>query len=297
MKMKRFFVTLLTMMITLSTFGLTALAEETQAKSADVCVTIADKGQLVVVQEKVTVKDIDGDEEFTINDALFAVHEAKYEGGAASGYGSAETEWGLSITKLWGDESGNFGYRVNNESAWSLVDPVVEGDCVNAFVYSDGEYYSDAYSFFDKNVVETKADAEVTLALSYAGYDADWNPVVLPVANATITIDGAATEYKTDAEGKVTIKIAEAGTRVISATSDTQLLVPPVCVATVKAVDTITYTTTNATTDTGTNTNQSGQTSPKTGDSFNAGMFVMLGFASCVCVILSLGKRKNAYEK
>lgn len=43
---------------------------------------------------------------------------------------------------------------------------------------------------------------------------------------AVLTIDGEETEYVTDAEGKVIFVIAEAGSYVVSAVSDTLTLVP-----------------------------------------------------------------------
>ena len=95
--------------------------------------------------------------------------------------------------------------------------------------------WSDTYCFFDKYTVNAEAGEEISLTLKYAGYDASWNPVVLPVEGAVITIDGAATEYKTDAEGKVDVKLDKAGDIVISATSETMTLVPPVCKAAVAA--------------------------------------------------------------
>jgi hypothetical protein len=63
------------------------------AETAKISVTIADKGNLVMSQEEVTVTDIDGDGTLTINDTLYAAHEATYEGGAAAGYGSAMSSW------------------------------------------------------------------------------------------------------------------------------------------------------------------------------------------------------------
>ena len=80
----------------------------------------------------------------------------------------------------------------------------------------------------------------MTLTLSYAGYDENWNPIVLPVDGATITMNGVATAYKTDADGKVTVTLEKAGDVVISASSQTQTLVPPVCTVSVaaKEVDT-----------------------------------------------------------
>lgn len=229
MKSKRRIVSMLTVLAMVLAM-MPAMAFADAAETAKVSVTIADKGALVVTQEEVTVTDIDADGALTINETLYAAHEAVYEGGAAAGYASAMSGWGLSITKLWGDTSGSYGYYVNNASAWSLVDPVKDGDTVYAFVYADQTAWSDVYCFFDKKSVEAAAGEEVVLTLSYNGYDADWNTVVAPLAGATITVDGIATETVTDAEGNAVIKM-EAGNHVISATAADKTLVPPVCIA------------------------------------------------------------------
>lgn len=236
MKSKRRIVSMLTVLAMVLAM-MPAMAFADAAETAKVSVTIADKGTLAVTQEEVTVTDIDSDGALTINDALYAVHEAAYEGGAATGYASATSSWGLAITKLWGDTSGSYGYYVNNASAWSLTDPVKEGDAVYAFVYADQTAWSDTYSFFEKNAVEAAAGEEVTLTLSYNGYDANWNTVVAPLEDATITVDGVATDIVTDTEGKAVIKM-EAGSHVISATSTVKTLVPPVCMATVAPAST-----------------------------------------------------------
>lgn len=235
--MKKILSVTMTIMILLGCMNLTVFAED-ETLSANVFVTIADKGSLAVAQEEVYVTDIDADNKLTINDALYATHEAKYDGGASAGYATAVTDWGLGIAKLWGDKSGNFGYYVNNASAWSLVDEVKDGDYLNAFIYADGEYYSDTYCYFDINSVKADAGKNITLTLSGAGYDAEWNPIVVPVAGATITVDGVKTSVKTDENGATTIQIADGGNHVISAVSDTQTLVPPVCLATVSSKET-----------------------------------------------------------
>lgn len=236
--MKKLFAVIMTLVMLLGCVSLTAFAEE-QPLTANVYVTIANKGNLVVTQEKITVTDKDSSGTLTIDEALYAAHEAKYEGGAEAGYNSyIDDEYGLSLGKLWGDNSGNFGYYVNNASAWSLADTVNEGDCLNAFIYSDGVYYSDTYCWFDITSASADVNEEITLKLSGAGYDANWNPVTVAVEGAIITVNGEKTEYKTDAEGRVTIKIADGGNCVISAVSDTQTLVPPVCLATIATNDT-----------------------------------------------------------
>jgi nucleoid-associated protein YgaU len=70
------------------------------------------------------------------------------------------------------------------------------------------------------------------LTLKALTYDADWNLLNSPVAGAVIYVDGKATSSKTDAEGKVTLSFDKAGTYTVSAKSDSQTLVPPVCIVT-----------------------------------------------------------------
>ncbi len=227
--MKKLFSVVLAFLMIMGCMSITSFADDA---SATVYVSISNKGQLVAAQAKVTVTDIDGDNALTVNDALYAAHEAAYSGGAKEGYSYyTHKDYGLSIGKLWGDTSGNFGYYINNSSCWSLADPVKNGDYLNAFVYSDSKNYSDKYCFFNNFTITADANSDIELTLSSAGYDANWNPVTLPVANAEITVDGKVTEVKTDANGKATIQISGAGNHVISAFSSSETLVPPVCTA------------------------------------------------------------------
>jgi len=207
------------------------------AETADVYVTISDgTGALPVVQEKITVTDIDADGALTINDALYIAHEEYYNGGAEAGFASAETEYGVSLNKLWGVENGgSYGYYKNNTSAMSLSDTIADGDYITAYAFSDLTAWSDVYSWFDIDSAELDTGAEMALTLCYAGYDADWNPVTMFVSDAVITVNGDKTSYTTDSQGKVEIKFDEAGEYIISAVSDTQTLVPPVCKVTVTA--------------------------------------------------------------
>ena len=231
--MKRLLALTMTLVLALTCTAVLATAEEL---TATVTVTVSKSGSLVLAAETVTVTDTDGDGVLTVSDALYAAHEAGFDGGAAAGYEAyVHKDYGLSLGKLWGDTSGNFGYYLDNASAWSLADPVTDGSYVCAFVYADGKFYSDVYTFFDQTAVNTKAGEEITLTLSQAGFDADWNPVILPVSGAVITVNGAPTEIKTDGEGKATIKLTESGQMLISATMEGITAVPPVCKATVKS--------------------------------------------------------------
>ena len=291
--MKKFITAAAAALITCSAMSVTAFAEE--AASADVFVTIAGAdGKLAVSQESVTVTDADGDGKLTIDEALTAAHEKFYEGGAEAGYKSSVGQYGLGLDKLWGTENGgSYGYYVNNAAAMGLADEIKAGDFINAFVYPDPNAWSTTfYSWFDKNTAEAEQGAEIELTLQRASFDENYQMVPVAVEGAVITINGTATDVKTDAEGKAKIKLDTAGKNVISATAEGDMtLIAPVAVAEVKAAETTTTsteatttttttTTTTATTTTAkgtTTTAKAGTSSPKTGDTGAAVAFVLLG--------------------
>lgn len=284
--MKKIITLTLALLLIFGCISIIAIADEVPL-SADIYVTVADKGNLVVTQEKITVTDKDNDGKLNIDEALFALHEAKYTGGAAAGYATQTTQWGLGIVKLWGDESGNYGYYVNNASAWGLADEVKAGDSLNAFVYKDGQGYSDTYCWFDKTDVSAEGSAEISLVLKGAGYDANWNPIEVPLENAVITLNGEKTEFKTDKDGKVTVTVNNAGSYVISAVSEDAVLVPPVCKLTVTAKEVITDNKDN---------NQDKVTSPETGDSRNIAVLAIIMAVSLCGIIVSALKNKSYDE-
>lgn len=235
----------------LSCSAMTVNAVAAEENDAKVYVTISDGSALVLAQEEVTLTDADSDGALTINDALFIAHENRFNGGAAAGYASTEGDYGLMLNKLWGIENGgSYGYYVDNKAANSLADTIDGGEYINAFVYSDTTSWSDTYCYFDKNTAEGEQGEELTLTLKKAAFDADWNPVELPVEGAGITINGKATRFITDAEGKVTVTLYDCGSLTLSAHSNDETLVPPVCVVDVKEKEAPTEETTTTTTST-----------------------------------------------
>lgn len=197
------------------------LAEE----AAPVIYVAIANGANVLAWEPVSVTDTDEDGLLTIADALYLAHEASFEGGAEAGFGAEMTEYGLSMTKLWGvDNGGAFGYYVNDAMAMSLADPVNDGDYISAYVYTDTETWSDVYCFFDLKTVEA---GEVTLTLSGVGFDENYAPVVTPIAGAVLTVNGEKTEIVTDENGQAVLTV-QAGD-VISAVSEEMTLVAPCC--------------------------------------------------------------------
>lgn len=270
--MKRTLASFLVLLFVFCMFGTAVFADDSTVTAY---VTISDDtGTLVLARQAVRVSDADGDGAITISDALFAAHEAKFVGGAAAGYRAEESAYGLSLLRLWGIENGgSYGYYVNNASPMSLSDPIQQGDHISAYAYSDLIAWSDTFSYFDVDTAAAAVGEAFTLTLSAAGYDAAWNPVVLPVSGAAITVNGEATEFVTDADGKVTLTLDTAGTAVISATSETMTLVPPVCVVSVTDPDI-----------------------PYTADTANTALSAALCLLSLAGLAI-LGVKRNHYEK
>ena len=250
--------------------GIAAAADTT------VYVTIADKsGNLVLVQEPVAVKDIDSDGKITVNDALYCAHEAKFSGGAAAGYASEMTDYGLSLKKLWGIDNGTgYGYYVNNAAAMNLGDEVKNGAFITAFVYTDTTNWSDMYCYFDKNTASVTAGDTVAVTLSALGFDENFNTIVLPVKGATILVNGKATDVKTDDNGKASIKLTDAGTITVSAKSDSQTLVPPALVVKVASA--------------------SGEKTPKTADNTVVVLFGAVAVIAFAGVVVASRKESRA---
>ena len=208
---------------------LCACAKETGTK---VCVSISN-GALELACEQIAVTDRDKDGKITVSDALYAAHEAQFEGGAKAGYGVEKSEFGLSMTKLWGVENGGaYGYCVNNAGALSLADEVKEGDHVFAYVYQDTAAFSDTYAYFDTFNAEIAKDEKLSLTLSINTFDENWNPVTLPLANAELTVNGSASGVITDENGRAELSVSE--DCIVSAKCEGMTLAGPVCVVKVK---------------------------------------------------------------
>lgn len=223
--MKKTLCIIVAAVVALCAMGISAAAEA----SAEVYVTIANGG-LEIANDKVTVKDLDGDGKLTIDEALFAAHEAYYKGGAAAGYASEMTDYGLSLTKLWGVQNGgSYGYYVNNASAWSLGDEVKSGDFINAFVYRDTKTFSDTYCYFDHNISHLGGCLYDYYTLYGVYFDENYTAYSAPIADAIITVDGKETKIRTGKDGSVdglSIPFGESGTYIVSAKSENAILVP-----------------------------------------------------------------------
>ena len=220
----------LSLMLVLVCFVLLLAGCGDKTKTENVTVTIVDKnGEAVLALEKVKAKDLDGDDKITIYEALKAAHKDCPNGGA-DGFAAEDGQYGLAMTKLWGEENdGSFGYYVNDGMPMSLAEEVKADDRIVAYFYLYGQM--DTYCYFDKQTETVKKGETVTLTLTAFGYDENWNPVPKAFEGATIKVNGTAIEAKTDAEGKITLTL-DKGVNVISASGNT--LVPAIAKITVK---------------------------------------------------------------
>ena len=210
-----------------------------EAKTIDVTVTFSNQGTFqngkdgtLLANVPLKVTDSNLDDKIDVDEVLRELHEAYYEGGAAEGYESKNGDYGLGITKLWRDESGSYGYYLNNNQCWSLSDPVGEGDHIKAYIYKDKTGHSDAYTFFEKDEYTAKVNKTVTLKLNKVSFDESWNPVTVPCEDATVKLLNAnsSKNYTTNNKGEISLKFASSGTyKVIALSSDGLIIVPSIC--------------------------------------------------------------------
>lgn len=219
------------LLLTLMTLALPVFAED----AATVYVSVTDNtGALVLAYAPVVPADADADGALTIHDVLICAHAAYHPLGADA-YAAGQTEFGLSMNKLWNVENGgSYGYYLNDASAWSLLDPVAAGDHVKAYCFTDLSAWSDTYCFFNAPSMQAAAGEVLEMTLSAAAFDANWAPITVPVEGASLTINGESANITTDAEGKASLTFTEAGVYTISASSQTMTLVAPVCIVTVE---------------------------------------------------------------
>ena len=84
-----------------------------------------------MLNREVTVTDLDKNGELTVDEALVAAHEAYNK---ADGYAETTSEYGTSVTKLWGSDTYNTLFFVNNAGIPSgvAVDTVENGDYLHS---------------------------------------------------------------------------------------------------------------------------------------------------------------------
>lgn len=160
--------------------------------------------------------ELEGSDTFTLDDALVEMHDSLYDGGSEAGYETAIGDFGLYVTKFWGDTSENFTYQVNFDMVYGPTHELSDGDyiefSINKSTYPDTE----SYTKFDRPVADLYAGDSLPLTLSRGSFAAE-GMEFSPCDGATITINGEVTDYVTGADGFAEIGFDETGRYVVSA--------------------------------------------------------------------------------
>ena len=192
-------------------------------ENISVYLSVSKYGELVTDKDGNTFAcveiELDGKESYNLDDVFLTAHSLYHEDGE-EGYASSEGQWGFGIDKFWSDTSYNFGYQINGGTELvSGLDYVVKnGDFIDAFIYRNQYPETEGYAMFDKRRISLYTNSECSLTLEYfSGYDESWNNIISPCEDATITINGLETEYKTDENGYVSLSFENEGTYIVSA--------------------------------------------------------------------------------
>ncbi len=206
--------------------------EEPASEGTDaikVYITISKDGEVVEDRngEKVAVVPVEllGKKEYTLDDVFKSAH-GQYHKDGEEAYGTAESQWGLGVSKLWGIENGgNYGYQINNGEVMVMgpTQAVNDGDIVDAYVIKNNYPDTEAYATFNQPIVIVEKGESINYKLVSATYDENFNMVFVPVEGATIYSDGDKMDWVTDANGLMWIKYNEEGEHIITATKTKEL--------------------------------------------------------------------------
>lgn len=227
MKNKRILSLMLSFVMILGAIPVSVMAENQPAPDAVVYMTVSNQGLIektndggIMANKKVSVKDINADGVLDFDEALVAAHKEYNAEDAYSTNGGA-------VEKLWGVETGNVLFFINNSGLdmGIKVDTVSEGDNLVVSINKDGApYYADWYTFFDTKEKKVDVGEEFTLNLKghygMAYTDSQMADVVLSDICVGIWKDGeifSLEDKVTDEYGNITLAFSEIGTYYITA--------------------------------------------------------------------------------
>ena len=180
---------------------------------------------LPVAGSVVRAEDIDKNMVITYDEALVALHNTYYEGGAEAGY-ECSGSW---VMKLWGYGTGNFLFFNGIEALQTGVTASVvnDGDILYASVNSDDATYMDYFTTFDKislNVYEGKTET-----FNLSGYSGMNGGELTAIAGAEVGLwengEFVSLDTYTDENGDVTLSFNKSGLYLVTAKGSTQQVV------------------------------------------------------------------------
>ena len=174
---------------------------------------VNDKNGELVAWTPITIS---GSDTYSLDDALVKVHDSLYIGGSESGYETAVGDYGLYVTKFWGDTSGNFTYNVNLQMVYGPTHQINNGDYIEFAINKNFYPDTESYTKFDKTLVDLYTGDSLTLNLSRAEFVAE-GMAFSPYQDAIISVNGQDTEILTDSDGMAELLFENTGIYVVSA--------------------------------------------------------------------------------
>jgi len=121
---------------------------------------VSKNGITEMYKTEIFVGDFDCDGVLTLNDAFWEVH-AQHSINGSSDFSTEESSYGPFITRLWGKQTSDIAYMVNDIAFFSLLTDLNNNDIITAYFYRDTENYSDIYSYIEgRNVITEGIDEE-----------------------------------------------------------------------------------------------------------------------------------------
>ena len=242
--MKKTLSILLSIVLALTSLGAgTAVFAKEQPKTASVEFSVYD-GEFIkeptLIEVSADLSDkygyTDEGSEPTILDATIAAHLNMFK---STEFFLVNNGWTVSA---FNKSTENFSYRVSGNFANGLNDAVKDGDYVEYMFYQDKISWSDAYTFFEARQKNAFAFEKVTFTLKKEGFDESWNPVIAPVENAAVLVNGFESGT-TDENGEITLSFDMPGTYNVTTANnvDGAPIFAPWCVVEVTNTKLFTY--------------------------------------------------------
>lgn len=181
--------------------------------------TLVKDGDFVIGKDEITelykaevaVSDEDCDGTVTLNDAFLAAHKTHSVNGAAD-FVTESSAYGAFITKLWGVQSSNVGYYLNDAAASGLSVDLKNNDVLTAYFYQDTTNDSDIYTTISGQTTISAGNAAAYAVSGTAG-----GAAVIPKNAAVKVYDSTNAEVTAMStvvgqDGTFDLTFAEAGT-------------------------------------------------------------------------------------
>lgn len=155
---------------------------------------IAKDNATELYKTQLTVNDADMDGTLTLNDAFLVAHETHSANGTAD-FVTMPSSYGPYIVKLWGVQTSNVSYYVNDVAANGLTDELKSNAELTAYFIQDTTSWSDLYTYFAADSYKAVEDKAQTIP-------------VKAVANGKETAPKGATVTVYDSDGKAVEALA-----------------------------------------------------------------------------------------